>query len=518
MVEPLWARTKRRPGALIRRRLRTDIRERERDGGTRRDVLGLYALLLVGLAAAISARPRTAAPSRAQGDVDVRFVIPLLIGIVLVTFGHERLIAHAALVQRPLPAWMAALPFVPVLDLAPLYGHIDVRTSMAAEGLSLVECALMGALVLVSRGRRLGSQLGIAVAVAVAGLLVVTITAHGLLSEDVYAYVADGLLGPQAYHPSSARLDGEFHTLVKLWGDPPLPCAYGPTWLYPATLLMFGVHSLADGVLRFRLAGAASVFAVAVALFRLRVSRPVLLTFLLNPMVWMQYVVDGHNDLWPVALVLFGRLYAHRPLIACIFGGLAGAAKLPFLVVCCLTGADRPRSGERLRIAAGSLGIAVAISAVAGGPAYLHAIEVVRRTYPASSDPQTIALHMLAFVGTAFAVVMALAARRTAWPAAYSFMGFGSSFPWYAVWGLGYATLTDGAEFFLCTLPLTAFLTATTYASTPLWTPLLVSVFFTACAGAYVLVRTRFFDAPPRSGRAITPAAPFPDASCTRPT
>lgn len=472
-------------------------------------MLGLYALLLFGVVAAVSAAPGTASPPQTRGEVDLRLFVPLALGIVLVMFWHEHLVTHAALAQHPLPPWMAALPVIPVMDLAPLYGHVDVRTSMAVEIVSLLEAGLMAALVLVSRGRRSGIGLQVAVGAGVAGLAVVALTAHGILSQDIYAYVLDGMLGPGAYHPSNVRFGVEFHALLTLWGNPPLPCVYGPMWLFPATLLMWGVHSLGDGVVRFRLAGAASVLAIACALLRLRVPLPVLLTFLLNPMIWMQYVADGHNDLWPVALILFGRINAHRPFVAAMFGGLAGAAKLPFLVVCCLTGANRARLRERVGIGVASVGIALAVSAVAGGTPYLHALEAVRNVYPPPADPQSVALRSLGLLGTSLALLAALGARRTAWPAAFSFIGISYSiFPWYAAWGLGYVVLADGAEIFLCTLPITAFLTATTYVATPLWIPLLSSVFLITCASAYVLVRVRFFGRPPRWARGAVSSRP----------
>ncbi len=472
-------------------------------------MLGLYALLLFGVVAAVSAAPGTASPPQTRGEVDLRLFVPLALGIVLVMFWHEHLVTHAALAQHPLPPWMAALPVIPVMDLAPLYGHVDVRTSVDVEIVSLLEAGLMAALVLVSRGRRSGIGLQVAVGAGVAGLAVVALTAHGILSGDMYAYIADGLLGRAAYHPSNVHVGAEFRALFNLWGNPPLPCVYGPTWLFPATLLMGGVQSLGDGVMRFRLAGGAGVLAVAFALVRLRVPLPVLLTFVLNPMIWMQYVADGHNDLWPVALILLGRANAHRPLIACILGGLAGAAKLPFLVVCCLTGANRARLRERVGIGVASVGIALAVSAVAGGTPYLHALEAVRNVYPPPADPQSVALRSLGLLGTSLALLAALGARRTAWPAAFSFIGISYSiFPWYAAWGLGYVVLADGAEIFLCTLPITAFLTATTYVATPLWIPLLSSVFLITCASAYVLVRVRFFGRPPRWARGAVSSRP----------
>lgn len=483
------------------------------------NMLGLYGLLLLSLVAGISAAPVTESPRETCRKVDLRLFIPLALGVVLVTFFHEHLIEQAALAQRPLPSWMAALPAVPIMDLAPLYGHVGVRTSMAVEIFSLLEAGLMTALVLVLRSRQAGLLVRITIGLCVAGLATIALNAHGILSQDIYAYMADGLLGRAAYHPDTVGFGGQFHVLLRLWGSPPVPCAYGPAWLFPATLLMRGALSLGDGVVRFRIAGAASVLAVAVALVRLRVSLPVLLTFLLNPMIWMQYVGDAHNDLWPVALILFGRSYAHRPLVASILGGLAGAAKLPFLVVCCLTGASRALLRDRLGIALGSVSVALAISAGAGGLPYFHALKAVRHMYPLPTDPQSIALRLMALVGVSIAVLAALGGRRASWAAAFSFIGFGYGiFPWYAAWGLAYATLADGAEIFLCALPITAFLTATTYAPTPLWLPLLFSVFLGACALSYVLIRTRFFAAPPRCGRAVTPGQPFSDAACTRPT
>ncbi len=460
-------------------------------------MLGLYALLFLGLVAALCAGRTTEPPQKRElhGEVNLRLFVPVAAELVLTTWWHEHLIGMAAILQRPFPPWMTQLPAIPVQDLAPLYGHIDVRISEAAGILMLQEAALLTALVLLSRGRRLGVRGSIVMAIGVAALALGALRAHGILSSDIYAYIADGVLGLQAYHPRNALFTSGLSSIPKLWGNPPLPCAYGPTWLFPASLLMHGVHNLSAGVLRFRAAGIASILAVMACLIRGRASLPVILTFSLNPAIWMQYGADGHNELWPIALILCGRLYADRPLIASLFGGLAGAAKLPFLVACVLTGANRRSLRERLLIAAGSVAVALLVSAAFGGRPYLDALKAVQRSYPTATDPQSLGVHVMALAGALAALMGAILLRRTAWPAAFSFMGIGYGvFPWYGVWGLVYATLGDGAELLLCALPVSAFVTATTYSVTPLWLPLMLGVTVAACWYAYRLVRRRLME------------------------
>ncbi len=436
-------------------------------------------------------------------DVDLRAFVPVVAALLVVTRWHVATIGTAALSQRPLPSWLATLPAIPVLDRAPLYGHIGVHLSAFVELLSLGEAGLLAALVLVTRGRGLGRGGAIVTVAAVAVLIATVLAARGMLSGDVYAYIGDGILGLHAYAPPSAPFAGALRAINHLWGDPLLACTYGPTWLYPATLLTHGVADPAAGLLRFRLAGIASILAVAACLVRSRAALPVILVFTLNPTIWLQYGVDAHNDLWPVALIFIGRLWANRTLVAIAFGGLAGAAKVPFLIACVVIGADRKTLRERVVIGGGSVALGLLLSGVLGGNAYLSALESVRHAYATPLDAQSLGVRLLAIIGTLIALANAVAARRFAWPAAFTFSGLGYGiFPWYAAWGLPYATLGAGMELFLCALPISAFIMATTYAATPLWLPLLAAVGVCCGVYAYALARHRLLPAMRRPANA----------------
>ncbi|MGH2896418.1 MAG: polyprenol phosphomannose-dependent alpha 1,6 mannosyltransferase MptB [Solirubrobacteraceae bacterium] len=192
-------------------------------------------------------------------------------------------------------------------------------------------------------GRALPSRralLGIA-----AAWMVPLALAPPLFSRDIYSYLAQGLilhLGHSPYHTAPAALAslGHQHVLDAVspfWRHTTAP--YGPLFLGLLSLVtaVVGNHLVA-GVLLTRLLELVGAALLAVYVPRLARSmgsdgRRALWLALLSPLVTLQLIVAGHNDLLMVGMLAAGVAYAldGRPLLGVAICALAATVKLPAL-------------------------------------------------------------------------------------------------------------------------------------------------------------------------------------------
>ncbi|HXD66449.1 MAG TPA: polyprenol phosphomannose-dependent alpha 1,6 mannosyltransferase MptB [Solirubrobacteraceae bacterium] len=166
-----------------------------------------------------------------------------------------------------------------------------------------------------------------------------------LFSRDVYSYLAQGLilhLGHSPYHTAPAALAGLGHQHVldavsPFWRHTTAP--YGPLFLGLLSLVAAAVgNHLVAGVLLARLLEVAGAALLAVYVPRLARSmgsdgRRALWLALLSPLVTLELVAAGHNDLLMVGLLAAGVAYAldGRPLLGVAICALAATVKVPAL-------------------------------------------------------------------------------------------------------------------------------------------------------------------------------------------
>jgi hypothetical protein len=267
-------------------------------------------------------------------------------------------------------------------------------------------------------------------------MLAFSVLAPVLTSADLYAYVGNGLLGGAAYVPPRIAFSGEF-ALINHWWHVPVPAAtYGPLWLTIARLVGMLPGALFAKLLAFRALGAL-VFCAAIALLRSAgaPARAVAIAAL-DPGLHFQFVLNAHNDLLPVALVIAGAALVRRfPATACGLIVVAALVKLPY-ALCGLPILAAIRSqGGRYVAAACTLVASIAISWFAGGTAYLRAL----MTYASGSHLVGI-LHVIAALGAVIAVLATLFFRRRPRTAVWLIPMLGAyTASWYAAWSVPYA-------------------------------------------------------------------------------
>ena len=150
-------------------------------------------------------------------------------------------------------------------------------------------------------------------------------------SQDLYLYVGFAHLGSAAYAPPAVPFAGEFRAVNRLWGLPMLSSAYGPLWIALSRASLYAGDSLGAQVEAFRAAGAIFFCACTGLLFLGRRDVATTTLFALNPALIQQYVADGHNDVFALALALGAFAVVRRSAIAaCVLVAAAGAAKLSF--------------------------------------------------------------------------------------------------------------------------------------------------------------------------------------------
>jgi hypothetical protein len=252
---------------------------------------------------------------------------------------------------------------------------------------------------------------------------------------------------------------------------PMLSAAYGPVWIALSRLSLGAGHSLAAQVEAFRIGGAIMFCASASLVFLLRRDFAAAALFALNPALLEQYVADGHNDVFCLALTLAAFLAVRRSTAAAIvLVAVAGAAKLPFALIGSLAFATLARGRQRIAAAVIAIVLAAGATELFSAGRYAASTALVLQTY-VFSDRFAAAMRLAVAALALGAVAAALAARRFNRGASWSFLAFGTElFPWYVAWGVPYALLEGSWLWaYLLSLPLVAFNLTTVYAPTG-WT------------------------------------------------
>ncbi|HCK79690.1 MAG TPA: hypothetical protein DHW34_06720 [Actinobacteria bacterium] len=181
-----------------------------------------------------------------------------------------------------------------------------------------------------------------------------------LFSQDVYSYIAQGnllRLGLDPYTMAPSAIPGPFLEAVSPWWlDTPTP--YGPLFLLACkwVVVITGEHIFV-GALLLRGLALVGVWLIAQYLPEVAERMGVNATTavwagLLNPLVLMHFVSGAHNDAVMVGLIVAGLAMALRGrfVIAVLLISMAGAIKIPALVVLGFVGLIAAGSGASLTL------------------------------------------------------------------------------------------------------------------------------------------------------------------------
>ncbi len=311
-----------------------------------------------------------------------------------------------------------------------------------------------------------------------------------LFSRDLYSYFAQGTiahLGFSPYHDAPVVLAriGHDHVLSAVdpfWRKATAP--YGPLFLAGVSVIagLTGSH-LVLGVILVRLFDLVGLVLLAIFVPRLARSTgadPIRAVWLAvaSPLVLLQLVAPGHNDLLMVGVMVAGVSLAleGRPLLGIVVCAIAATIKLPaavavvFLAVAWIRSeqASRARLVVAIKAAVGAITSAAVITAITGfgvgwiSTSLFSTPARVRLAITPATDISWTVAKLLNALGAAtsfkgvesvlrpiiFALVVIVALvllRKTRWPTVTPYLGvalvafaFGGPalWPWYLSWGL----------------------------------------------------------------------------------
>ncbi|HTA37917.1 MAG TPA: hypothetical protein VK760_02515 [Candidatus Acidoferrales bacterium] len=280
------------------------------------------------------------------------------------------------------------------------------------------------------------ARIGAPVIATGGAMLLLSWSAPVFLNADIYAYVGNGLLGAAAYAPPNAPFAGDLAFINARWGTPVPPATYGPLWLTIAHLVVTLAPTLAGKLFAFR-ALSLALFVALIALLRACGLPPRILALAaLNPGLQLQFVVDAHNDILPVVLVVGAAALVRKlPYAACGLIVVAALVKLPYALAGLPVLAAMLPASRRYAACALVVVASAALSWFGGGAAYARALI----GYAASSHLAGI-LHGIAALAALAAIAAAVMGARRLRAAVWLMPMLGAyTASWYAMWSLPYA-------------------------------------------------------------------------------
>jgi hypothetical protein len=348
--------------------------------------------------------------------------------------------AHVVRARHAWPAWMSLV----------LLGGAGLQSVLL---LSMTRAAPSGMAKTV-----VAATCGVAAIVAVEAVRAPYVT-----SNDAYAYIAYAKLesNAQAYRPPRSGLPAPFDVVNNIWGRPLLPAAYGPLELGLYRAVVGPQTTLGGALLATRLVGLVSLVGLAGLVFALTRRAALLPLVIVNPGLYEQTVVNAHNDLLAVDLVLLGVYVARRfPLAGVAVAAASGLMKINFMLIAPAFAPARANLAGRALAYAGSAVLVFALSAALGGASYLGALARISAVYGAyhasAEDIVGLSTHAALAAFAIFALVVTAAGFTLPWSFAWSFYGLGFAvYPGYLVWGITLALReVESARLYLALLPI----------------------------------------------------------------
>jgi hypothetical protein len=370
---------------------------------------------------------------------------------------------------------------LPIATIEP--GPLNLRCITAdsatrIEAIRIAELLTLATLRLLSSRWRLESRVP-PFLVAGAALMMAFLALEARVSEsaDMYLYVGLAQATPSAYHPGTIAFAGDVGAINRLWGLPLMPSAYGPLWLALSKAALAFAPTLAEKLITLRVLGLSAVALCTYTLWLLGVPRIVIMLFALNPAVYELFVVEAHNDLTGVVLILAAAVVRPRSRIAALaLCAAAGAIKLPFILIGMLVFASETTLAKRVSYALLSAVLSVVISFSWAGPWYPWALKRVQELGGNMGPPLEFVVHVAIAAFVVGAIFVAVTRRRFVIGAPWAMPALGPiPLPHYLAWSLPAVFLDPKPKWaFLATMPLMAFLLDTSYQPTALTVCLLI--------------------------------------------
>jgi len=379
----------------------------------------------------------------------------LAAGAVALFALHQHVVDVAALAQHGVFIALDGRPMGPSFYLSIPYRVIDPEfgppqsAHAALLVLALAECALLFALYRSLRDRAVAPSERVALGVAALAITALAMSARSVFGFDLYAYAGLAKLGlAGAYAPPAVPFAGEFAAINRAWGLPMAPTPYGPLWVAVAHALAGGARSLASALLLLRVLALVPFVAIAAILLRRGIVFAAL--FALDPSMQNLFVVNGHNDLAGVVLVLLALLVvAATPLGALLLTTAAGLVKVHLTGCALLVFAGRAPLARRAAWVVSAFVLVAADSVLLGGPNYIHEWFVLLRGNHAQHGIGSVtgnALRTILFFVAVAAALIAFLRQRIWRSGSWAFVALTSTvYPWYLASALPYASLERGA-------------------------------------------------------------------------
>ncbi len=369
------------------------------------------------------------------------------LALLVLSFAAQLAALYAQARAESADNWTAALPFAVMYDGLPFHGS-HVPLSILAFSLTIVQTLALAVIALgfasqSSRGRTFE------LAAAVAALALLAIAVPLITTPDIFEYIQCGRLQFACYAPPAGWAVPGYLTLVAahihLHGS-----IYGPLWVAVNSVVALVGDSLLLKIEGVRLYSALVVLATAALLARTSVPRSAVVAFIVNPFVWLYFVMDAHVDMQAFALIVAASLAAVRrkPVVAALLLAGAGLVKLPFVVLGSVALSSVRAVPRKIALWLFALGLTLAVSYALGGMPYFHALLGYNGRLGALMTPGEIAATKFLQGITAIALVLALffgrrfAGQLWIFPTGVSAVGL----PWYISWGFPYA-LEMGSAF-----------------------------------------------------------------------
>jgi hypothetical protein len=265
-------------------------------------------------------------------------------------------------------------------------GHAEAQSGGTAQDLDPQHDALMAAsgvvqsLLLIALYRTLRSPVRGAATAALVGAAIMTLLSFASVNTypDPLAYIGYAKLPhfSDAYTPVPMHLHGGgFEAITARWGVRLPPLDYGPLWLAFDRITVGHTTDTTTALFIFRACNTLWLFGLFAVMFYLRTAIATLAVALMNPALYYYYIVQAHNDLFGILLIVTGMLVAQRrPLLGALIAGSAGLVKITLglvALIACPSSADHSR-----RVAFLCIVVAVVIggSLVLGGAPYMHSL------------------------------------------------------------------------------------------------------------------------------------------------
>jgi hypothetical protein len=315
--------------------------------------------------------------------------------------------------------------------------HPSAKLHLVGIVLALMQTGILLALWRGVAKFRSDTMINAAIVASIAIMVALSMTSRHLIAADLYAYVGYTKLGfHQAYSPPPVAFGPGYDPINRLWGEPMIPCVYGPIWLALQILASGWTHSLTAGILATRALGAISVAAIVFALNRLGVSKETCTIVALNPAILTYYVSDGHNDALGVAFVLFALLVASAaPLLAAFLVSCGALVKVSLIGLSFVIFQAHASFLRRCSYVMLSFAALVVGSYALAGPTYARAL--FQHVFEITSDSRNnhfLSTYILRLVELSAVAVLWLAFFRRKflnsgpWPL---YIMSGVSYPWY---------------------------------------------------------------------------------------